>query len=77
MVVGTSQAFGEDCPCTGRVLVFQPCKAQVEGSEAEEQWSANMLYARSVLAPVAHPETQEKKREKKNVLHLCTARAVN
>jgi len=46
VAVGTCQSFGEDYPGTGRVLFFQITRKPAEGSEAEEQWDANMIYSR-------------------------------
>ena len=46
VAVGTCQSFGEDYPGTGRVLFFQITRKPAEGSDAEEQWDANMIYSR-------------------------------
>ena len=47
VAVGTCQAFGEDYPATGRVLFFQITRKPGSGTEEEEEWDTQMLYARS------------------------------
>ena len=47
VAVGTCQAFGEDYPATGRVLFFQITRKPGSGTEEEEEWDTQMIYARS------------------------------
>lgn len=46
VAVGTCQAFGEDYPATGRVLLFQITRKPGSGAEDEEEWDSKMIYAR-------------------------------
>ena len=58
VAVGTCQSFGEDYPGTGRVLFFQITRKPAEGSEAEEQWDANMIYSRYSATPTMQGQYQ-------------------
>jgi len=47
LVVGTAQHYGEDCPCTGRLLLFSIRLQPGEGGR--EEWEAELLCQRCAV----------------------------
>ena len=46
LVVGTALQYGEDYPCTGRLLIFKLQQQEPKEGSTASDWGAQMLYVR-------------------------------
>lgn len=58
LAVGTSQGFGEDYPCTGRLLFFTVAKGEADPATQLEPWTADLVYIRHAVFQTPFPIIQ-------------------
>ena len=63
LVVGTALHYGEDYPCTGRLLLFRLQQQDAKAGSTIGDWAAQTAYIRSLTLPcflctgkIQHPE---------------------
>lgn len=49
LVVGTALHYGEDYPCTGRLLLFRLSQQEPTAESSAGIWTGQLLYVRCVL----------------------------